>query len=209
MISFIIRSGSCNVGVESNTKETHMSIKNRKSGEEKAVGRVVKTYSRVERIMSDVWDDVYYAVTLEDDGSYKTTALWEESAHVDASPAMIAAYEAEMAAEAVLRQAKSKSLRLAREATEARIAAEKAAKLAATKAKNLEAEKKVGDVAKGDTVTVKSGKAKGQSGKVMWVGNTERGTKLGVALSDERDSRGYYLNVAWVLKKNVEVAEAA
>lgn len=164
---------------------------------------VVETGRRVERIMSDVWDDVGFAYVLKADGTYEYVSdVW---ATVDATPEQVVAFKAWQAAEKARRDAEEEARRRAYEAEQARLAAEKAAKVEALRAKNLAAEVGI-EVVKGDVVKVVKGSNKGVAGKVFWIGNGKLGTKLGIALDDQKDSRGYHSNVAWVLKKNVAKA---
>lgn len=173
------------------------------NGVESEVGRVVEAGEHETR-MSDYSYYGMYAVILNPDGTYERLE-GDLKATVDATPEEIEAYKAYRAAKRAKLKAEYEAMVAAREAEEERVKAKKAAERAAARAKNLEAESKV-DVDKGDVVLVKSGKAKGKEGLVFWMGDSPRGTKLGVALSDDRDSRGFHKDVVWVLKKNVAKA---
>ena len=180
-----------------------MSIK--KNGEERYVGRVVEAGYKVERVMSDVYDDVPYAYVLKDDGSYERISEYDMRAVVDATPEQIEAYKVYEVARLARIRAEYEAQAAQYRAEEVRLAAEKAVKVEALRAKNLAAEAGI-VVAKGDVVKVLSGAAKGKAGRVFWMGDGKLGTKLGIALDDQKDVRGYHSNVAWVLKKNVAKA---
>jgi hypothetical protein len=58
------------------------------------------------------------------------------------------------------------------------------------------------DIVKGDNVSIIRGrKHKGSQGQIIWIGkcNFTNKTKYGVAMSDKKDSKGFYSDVAWVL----------
>jgi hypothetical protein len=117
------------------------------------VGRVVETFSREERIMSDVWDDVRYAVVYTDEGDYKNVRLGHDvSAVVDAGPALMAKY------------AEHKKLTAEYAAVRARVKAGRDA-VAAAKREAM-------TVRKGKTIKVVKGRKvpKGTVGECIWVG---------------------------------------
>jgi hypothetical protein len=62
--------------------------------------------------------------------------------------------------------------------------------------------KKLLEIVKGSSVNIIRGrKYKGIVGEVIWVGkcNFTNKTKYGVSISDKKDSKGFYIDVAWVL----------
>jgi hypothetical protein len=145
---------------------------------------VVGTYTRLERVMSDMWETVRYCMVWDPE----TSSFEEKSlgchdltvrvgtATVDAPPEVLEAYEAEQAA---------------KQATKEHLAAERAA-LSARKRMETEWHSpkhgKIMQVVRGRKVP------KGTIGKVFWM----RDGRVGLALSDARDARGNYANVAWV-----------
>jgi len=141
------------------TKTTVVVVAN----ESEHVGRVLDIYSKVERIMSDVWDDVSYAVVLLDDGSTQTIHLgttefgWNYKAEIDAPAQVIADWKARVEA-------------AAKAAHEARMKYE-----AEERAKQYEADCKRSALAptKGRTVTVVKGRKVpvGTAGVVVWEGS--------------------------------------
>lgn len=182
-----------------------MSVK-KENGTEIGIGKVVEA-GRHEYRMSDYSEFGVYAILLKDDGTYERVVGCDFSATVDATPEMIETYKAHMAAIAEASRREWAARNAAIEAEKARKEAEKAAKMEERRIKNLAAEKGI-EVVKGSMVKVVKGASKGSVGKAFWIGNGSLGTKLGVALDDQKDARGRYVNVAWVLKKNVEVVAA-
>lgn len=101
------------------------------------------------------------------------------------------------------------------------LAANEAAKAAADHAKYLEKEvaetlarKTAFDerMLLGKVVTVAKGKDAGKTGKTFWLSqySGKWGYKIGVAVDDARDAKGFYTNVIWTFTKKVsEVAVAA
>ena len=62
--------------------------------------------------------------------------------------------------------------------------------------------KKLLEIVKGDSVSIIRGrKHKGLQGQIIWVGKCgfTNKTKYGIALSDKKDSKGFYSDVVWVL----------
>ena len=181
-----------------------MSIVTRE-GVEIEKGRVVAAGTYVTHYMSDIYGDKAYAIVLNPDGTYERVEGWDWRVTVDASLEEVKAYEdykAKCAEEDKKLRAKLAAERREREAREK---AEKERKEAERRAKNLAAEEGI-NVDKGDKVKIKTGKNKGQEGKVFWKGDGKAGTRLGVALSDRKDARGWHVDVAWVMLKNVEKA---
>jgi hypothetical protein len=171
------------MGVEETSKsEPKMSIKNVKTGTETFAGKVVKVDRREERIMSDVWDWVTYAVVIMPDGTfYEFPISYEETAAADTTPEELAAY---------WEWWKAKNL------AEAKAAADRAAEIEAA------------TIRVGKTVEVVRGRkvAIGTVGKVFWIGDTTWGKKVGIALDDAKNASGRYTNVAFTAIGNVEVA---
>jgi hypothetical protein len=174
-----------------------------------AAGGVLKSFTRSERVMSDVWDSVRYLtywngadVVETYPGSFSREAnkadsfdsydpavekLTETYVVVDATDevkALADAWEVK-AAEARRAAAEEKAAkdRLAREETEARTPY------------------------RGTTVKVVRGrKVKiGTTGVVIWYGEGNYGTRIGLALDEEKGPDGRYLNVGWTAASNVEV----
>ena len=156
------------------------------------VGRVVaKGVDYNKQVMSDVWDNVPYVIILNDSGHYQKIETYggpgydaqshlkpyAPSPEVDASPEMIAAYMAHIAAE----QAAAEK---ARRESEARRAAQRA-----------EEERKA--PRKGRTLRVVKGRKvpKGTEGVCFWVGESQWGKRVGMKVAGE---------TVWVDAKNVE-----
>lgn len=159
-----------------------MSIKHLKSGEETSIGKIVHTFWKDERIMSDVWEVVHYAIAVLTNGTYQTIALWEQEATVDATPEEIVAYFEHLKAENLAAAKRAADYRAAIEAAIVRIG-------------------KTVQVVRGRNVPI------GTVGKVFWMGETTWGKKVGIALDDTKDAKGRYANVQWVYQRNVEVVQ--
>jgi hypothetical protein len=134
------------------------------TGEKTHIGAVLRVETSMEQIMSDVWANMTYAVAwcdkeqrptylfLRGDGEVNATA------EVDATPEVVAAHEAWVAA---------------REA-------EKAAALEAKRESDAEA--RIREVRRGCRVVFARGRkvAKGTEGRVFWLGNGAYGWRAGV-----------------------------
>jgi len=142
-------------------------------------------YVREERVMSDVYANVSYCTVWNPESKTMESIVLGYhfecgrkfgEATVDASPEILA----ELARRAEVAEAD----RIAREAAQA-----EARRLAAIEAEaNRPVHGKTMKVVKGRKV------AKGTVGKVFWI----RDGRVGLALDDSRDARGYHTNVAWV-----------
>jgi len=142
-------------------------------------------YYREERVMSDIYADVAYAdvwdPTTKTPKQIQLYACFElETRRAEVTQDLDDATKAEVAAY----YAKAEADRIAREAAQA-----EARRLAAIEA---EANRPV----HGKTMKVVRGRkvAKGTVGKVFWI----RDGRVGLALDDSKDARGYHANVAWV-----------
>ncbi len=169
--------------------------------EETHAGHVIKIFSKLERLMSDVYANVSYATVAEPDFdlaeinqvgyNFKTVRLgddefgWTKNATIDASPELVN-YLAERNRIAAEREEANRKL-AAVERENARLAEQA----------RLEALPK-----RGDTVTISVDRRcrnplilsnNGKQGLVFW----KRDNRCGVALSDVRDARGNYTNVVW------------
>jgi hypothetical protein len=136
-----------------------------RTGEVTHEGRVLHIETNVERIMSDVWEDMTYAHVWDAaagrpsrvflrGGGCETSA----TAEVDATPEVVAAHEAW-------------------------IAAREAEKAAALEAKREdEAEARVREVRRGGRAVVARGRkvARGTEGRVFWLGNGTYGWRAGL-----------------------------
>lgn len=146
------------------------------AGSPEHVGRVLDIYGKCERIMSDVWDTVSYAVVLLDDGSTETIHLgtsefgWDYEAKVDADPQVIADWKARVAA-------------AEKAAHEALMKAEAEARV-----KQYEADCKRAALApiKGRTVTVTKGRKVpvGTTGVVVWEGSDSYRGEARIGIKD-------------------------
>jgi hypothetical protein len=158
-----------------------MSIKNNKV--ESKVGQVVHVYGRDERIMSDVWEWITYAVFLNADGTYGSESgcgYYGFTAEVDAPAEQVEAYKAKLEADRIEAARKQREYEAAQEAMTPR---------------------------NGKTVRVVRGRnvPVGTEGKLFWMGETKWGRKVGIALDDSKDGRGRFANVAWTYLHNIEV----
>jgi hypothetical protein len=155
------------------------------------VGVVLATRVDVERIMSDVWEDIRKAVVWSDEKNAPET-LWVSqgypsretaSVEIDATPEVQAKYAAWLEIE----RQKQEKLEAQRR-FEARIAEEKR-------------------VTRGKRVVVARGRKvpQGTTGIVFWVGDSQWGLKVGIATSERKDARGRNLDVAWTYEKNCDV----
>jgi len=179
------------------TGEGYYDYKYEPDGEPEYVGAVVAlTADYNVRVMSDIWADEFYAVVWTGNG---TTRVFTHSnfecdtrntkAEVDATPEVMAAYEAWKAAEAD-RVRKEYEVRCERE----RLEREEKERL----------EPKMGRrarVVRGRKVPV------GTEGVVFWKGTGEYGERLGLATTD-RKVNGRYADVVWVASSNVENVES-
>lgn len=155
-----------------------MSIK--VNGIDSYVGKVVYAHMPCIRIMSDVWENCPCVVVLDDDGSYKTIWTSYDENSVDASAEMIAEYHAKLAAD-----------RMAHDLAER--------KHNYLNSLNTFSYGKTVEVVRGRKVPI------GTKGILFWMQAGQWGTKVGIALSNERDSRGRYSNVAWTYLANIKV----
>lgn len=160
-----------------------------------AVGRVVGTVVRVERIMSDVWADVTYAVVWDgEDGFYETSVYNSEFGavgldelgfhilEVDAPDGIKAYYECWKAMKEEEARVAAEKARVAREAERAAAAAKEPRKGRKIK------------VVRGRKVPV------GTVGECIWVGHGDYGLRVGLKTTDG--------TVHWTAAKNVEAVAA-
>jgi hypothetical protein len=164
-----------------------------KSDTVKHVGQTVEVYSKVERIMSDVWDDVWYSINYD---AANMTFITERLPHcgshaVDATDEVKAIYAA------------------FKDGTQLGHAFASAENYQARRVAEELAEKR--RITKGKVVRVVKGRKvpKGTQGEVFWMRNDVWGMRLGIATSDRRDARGNWADVAWVAADNVAVIDAA
>lgn len=159
------------------------------------IGRVVKTYKREFKPMSDIYADKYIAVCLNDDGTtelveYSTNFELDQkrfnSAQVDEDidPKLMAQYEALQEIAAERRRRKEEEERKAREA--AAIEAEK----------NRPAKGKRMEVYRGRKVP------KGTVGTVFWV----RDGRVGLDVTGKKNAKGHVVDPVWV---NADYLKAA
>ncbi len=146
---------------------------------------VSESWTREERVMSDIYANVSYCLVWNaEKGCTETVCLGHHfelcstfgKATVDADPAVLAEV-ARQAAEAAARKAAAEQA-----AYEAREAAR------AEAIRNAPEKGKLMKVVRGRKVPV------GTVGKVFWM----RDGRVGLALDDAKDARGYHANVAWV-----------
>lgn len=155
-------------------------------------GRVIKVYQRDYRAMSDVYTFAVFALVQEDDGSFKehmVNANFEcdnsgSFAREDASPELLAAYQAHLDAVEAARVQRIRDWEARESRDRARVAAvskrgTRVRFVAACRPKRLS----------------------GVEGEVFW----SRDGRIGVATSDRRDARGHHLDVEWTSAKNLEV----
>lgn len=159
------------------------------------VGRETDPYVR---IMSDVWADLYYALVWNPDlekvervpvgDSEFAGGTQEYQVVVDAPADIMIAFEAWKAG-----RAKGKALR---------------ERMSEYDAREQRTQEERQTPRRGKTVRVIKGRKLplGTEGLVFWVGGDRFGnTKLGIATSDRKDSRGFWADVKWTYAQNVEV----
>jgi len=177
--------------------------------EVKFEGCVVATFSREERVMSDVWASCSYAIVYspetiqyagQEGSGFQTirTGCSEFSGVYDATVTVVDATEEIKAAYAAFLAGKAAGESFARAereqaAHEARVLAEKRR------------------IANGKLVRVTRGRKvpKGTQGRVFWMKDDTWGVRLGIATSDRKDARGRNLDVAWVAASNCDVVNEA
>lgn len=134
-----------------------------------------------ERIMSDVYDWVLRVVVIEDDGTYGNhSGSYNFEAKVDASPEQLQAYQDKLTADRIAELNRSIERNRLQEA------------------KTLRNGKTV-KVVRGRKVKI------GTQGLLFWMGDSPWGKKVGIALSDKKDEKNRYSDVAWTYAANVEV----
>jgi len=175
------------------TEKKHYDWKNNETttvyreGETSHVGKVIRIgVDHSVKIMSDVWADESYALVWDDElqeprkyslGIHDSICPIHDTAEVDATPDILAKLEAHEDRQELIRQERERI----REIGELRFAHNR--------------------VERGKRMKVVRGRKvpKGTTGVVFWLGVDNWGnTKAGIALSDERDSRERYSDVAWV-----------
>jgi len=150
-------------------------------GEPMWVGLVLRTETRCDRIMSDVWENRTYAVVWDAAEGRPRDVLIDSSdfgreyeADVDATPAAVAAHAAWMAARAAEKAA----------AEEARLEAQ--------------AEDRIREVRRGCRAVVARGRkvARGTEGRVFWLGQNDYGWRAGLETDDGQ--------TVWVALNNLD-----
>ncbi len=152
------------------------------------VGTTLEHYARCERIMSDVWDDVSYALVWDAEAgcpkaiclgvSYDRREGESTIVTIDATPEVLAAYEAWKVAE------------------KARKDAEEAARWEAIRMAEAKQPRK------GRIIKVVKGRKvpKGTTGVCIWIGQGDWGTRVGLKTEDG--------TVYWTAASNVEAVAA-
>jgi hypothetical protein len=151
------------------------------------VDRVLATFTRCERIMSDVWEDVRYVTVYTDAGDFVDVAVgYKGSFEVDAPAALVAKWE--------------ESKKLAAEWAKVR------AKVAAEREAVARAKREAATPYRGKTVKVVRGRKvpRGFVGEVIWYGEGKKYGYYGSAplRVGVKDATG---TVHWTDAKNVEV----
>jgi hypothetical protein len=148
-------------------------------------GRVVALSSSVERIMSDVWATLFYAIVMVDEGEYRELCYGNDdcgatrnSAEIDATAEQISMYVSW------------------RKAEDDRFAAEQEAIERARREARAEMDRKA--VKKGRTLRVVRGRKvkKGTEGRCFWVGESQWGKRVGMTLANGE--------TVWIDARNVE-----
>ena len=162
-----------------------MAITEKKTGEVSYVGQVVKVYSFVDRVMSDVYSDAWVAVVKDGEG-YRVIHLgcsefgMNKTAEVDATEEQVAAYEQFKIDEAAAKRAKELKEHEEREAKIVRVG-------------------KLVRVAKGKKVPV------GTAGVAICVKEGQWGMFVGIRTSEEKQANGLWKDVVFTSLSNVEV----
>ena len=150
-------------------------------GEPTYVGRVLCIWSREERIMSDVWDNVSYATVLKDNDMTEDIHLgassfgWNYECDVDATPEMISAWQERGR---IAAKAHAEARAIADALHRAQAAEEHAKAECLIPIKGYPAK-----VVKGRKVPV------GTEGMVVWTGEGGFGTRIGIC--DEKGTTHY------------------
>lgn len=156
-------------------------------------GLVLRTYAKDVRVMSDVWDMARCAeVWNPTKGCVEEVELCivgcsvhatrDGNAVVDATPEVLAAVKAWTdAKENAAREADRRAMRAR--------------------------------VGHGSIVKVVKGNEKGKSGRLFWIGEAKRfgskvSVRVGIALDNQKDARGYAKNVCWTYMDNLAVVGA-
>lgn len=157
------------------------------------IGTTVETFTCCERVMSDVWEDVRYAVYFGDDSKFHTVCIGcygvqGNTVELDA-PGLIKAYyetwkEGEKAGVFLRNEMAQEDRRFATyEANLSEVTRDKMVR-----------------VARGRKVPI------GTVGRVFWTGTDGYGkAKVGIALDDTKDARGRYANIVWIAAANCDV----
>lgn len=172
--------------------------KNRETGERETYttheGLVLGTFTQVDRVMSDIYADQYYALVWDPEAGRAKGLLIGSSfecfcgpwghAEVDATPEARATHEANLKAKAEAARAVEQARREAREKA------------------RLEAEARRPD--KGRWVRVVRGRAvpKGLEGRCFWMGATRWGYRVGIQVGENEGE------VVWTAAGNVEAVPA-
>lgn len=173
------------------------------------IGLVVKVDSQVKQMMSDVWDNYYWAVVAMDEAGTNFTTVdlgygdfLSKSWNVDASPELKAKYKEHLRQEKIHQDAADR----ARYEHDRKIAEEKRrkeqARIAALPQKGQSVKVVIDGRTRNPAVIVRDGKV----GEVFWTkyGIPGENERLGVRFSDSKDARGFYNDVAWLTVKQVQ-----
>lgn len=154
------------------------------------VGRTLAAYTKVERVMSDVWDNVRYVTVYTDEGNFEDRPVGDgETYTIDAPAELVARWE--------------EAKKLAAEWAEVR------KRVAAKRAAEAAAKREAATPRVGKTVRVVRGRKvpRGLTGTVVWYGAGKQYGYYGeppyrVGIKDETGA------VHWTDAKNVEVVVA-
>ncbi len=146
---------------------------------------VIGSYTRCERVMSDIYADVSYCMVWNPETG-RTEAVCLGHHFELCSTFGHATVDVTAAVQATIDEQAAKAARKAEVARKA--AAKAAAAKALVDAHNRVEHGKVMQVVRGRKVP------KGTEGRVFWM----RDGRVGLALSDRKDARGYHADVVWV-----------
>jgi len=161
---------------------------------------VSESWSQCDRVMSDIYADGYYVNVWNPEtqaiekvclGHAFELCMRHGHATVDADASILA--------------------EVARQAEAARIAREQADKAAAEDRARKAAEIEFNRPRKGLVMQVTRGRKvrKGTVGRVFWLDDLRHPSRVGLALSDRKDARGNFAEVAWVNAEYLENTDPA
>lgn len=162
------------------------------NGKEEFIGQVLSTFTKCNRVMSDIYADEYYAnIWCPEERKVKQVQYNSSFELVPHDQRGICTIDAP---EEVMRIATTSKIEQKLDCEIERFERKRKEAIAEFKS----------DMNKGDEVEVFKGrKVKvGTRGKIFWIGGSQYGTRFGVATSERRDADGKNIDVVWVAAAN-------